>query len=109
MNISSVLQKFLAIIQTVGGVVISLVAPQLSPIIHDIIVGITAAEQIAGATGPQKLASVQQIASDAADAVNTAHGTPIIDKTALAATVASAVGTVISATNVVIKPATPAA
>ena len=59
------------------------------------------AEQIPGATGPQKKAYVQQIAGDAVTVVNSAHGSTVLDPAATSTVVGQGIDTGVAVVNLV--------
>lgn len=80
--------------------ILSTVNPKLAPIANEITDGIEEAELINGASGADKLKHVQNIANNAADAINNAHGSEVINKAQLNIAVTDGVNTVIDVLNV---------
>lgn len=96
------MDKWLSLIQVLAPIVLTLVKPQLAPIVKHITDGIQEAEKLfSNSSGPNKLVHVQNIAADAADAVNEAAGKTVVDKVNLDQTVKAAVDTTISVVNLV--------
>lgn len=79
----------------------------LAPIAGIVSQAIQEAEQIKGATGPQKLAHVTNIAIDAAAATNAKVGRMVIDPNAVRVASASAISTVVTIINGIDHAAVP--
>lgn len=73
----------------------------LAKIAPSVISGIMEAEQMPGATGAQKLAHVQTIAVDAAQAVNLGVGRVVLDPVAVQDASATAISTAVAVVNLV--------
>lgn len=84
--------------------ILSTVNPKLAPLSDAITDGIEQAESMKGLSGADKLKHVQAIAADAADAINTAHGSEVVNKAGLNKAVTEGVDTVVAVLNVKKKP-----
>lgn len=73
----------------------------LAPIAPLVIAAIGEAEAMQGATGPEKLAHVVNIATDAASATNAQTGKPVIDPAVMARTANEAISTTVDVVNMV--------
>lgn len=96
--------KWFSLIKLIAPIVLSNVNPRLAPISDAITDGIEQAESMKGLSGADKLKHVQTIANDAADAINTAHGTVLVNKAGLNEAVQEGVDTVIAMKNVKTPP-----
>jgi hypothetical protein len=93
------LPKWLEILSSVGPLVLA--QTPLAPIAPAVITAIGEAASLPGATGPEKLAHVVNIATNAAQAVNAQAGRVVIDPTVLQSTAESAISTVVQVTKMV--------
>lgn len=93
------LPKWLQILAEVGPQVLRFTP--LAPIADDVIAAIGAAQAMDGATGPQKLAHVVTIATDAARATNDQAGREVIDPVVMQAAAETAISTVVQVTKMV--------
>lgn len=73
----------------------------LAPIAPIVIAAIAEAEAMQGATGPEKLAHVVNIATDAASATNLQTGKPVIDPALMAKTASEAISTTVDVVKMV--------
>lgn len=73
----------------------------LAPIAPLVVAAIGEAEALAGATGPDKLAHVVNIATIAASAANAQAGHVVIDPATMQAAAENAISTVVGVTNMV--------
>lgn len=93
------LPKWLQILAEVGPQVLRFTP--LAPIAGDVIAAIGAAQAMDGATGPQKLAHVVTIATEAAQATNAQAGRVVIDPASMQAAAETAISTVVQVTKMV--------
>ena len=100
--------KWLDLAKLLAPIILTTVKPSLAPIASNIATGITEAEQIPGASGQDKLAHVQNIASNAATAINSAAGKTLVDTSSLQQTVQEGIDTTVAAINLIHKKSTPA-
>jgi hypothetical protein len=96
------MKRWLQILETVGPMLLSFV-PATQAIVPFVVAGIGIAEQIPGATGPQKKTFVEQLIALAAGATNTATGKTTIDPTAAVTAAGSAIDTVVGIVNLIHK------
>ena len=75
----------------------------LAPIAPAVIQAILEAEQIKGATGPEKLAHVMAIITTAAEALNLQAGHEVVDMAKLQQTGAAIISAIIAIVNLVTK------
>ena len=93
--------KWIDLVKVLAPMIIGLINPKLAPVAVAISDGIAQAEQINGATGPDKLKYVLATANDAAVAVNTTMGKTILDPSELNTAVTDAVNTTVAVINLV--------
>jgi len=93
------LPKWLEVLAQVGPGVLKFTP--LAPIAPEVIAAIGEAQQMPGATGPEKLAHVVNIATEAAQATNAQAGRVVIDPVAMQSTAATAISTVVQVTKMV--------
>lgn len=86
--------QWLEILETVGPTVLALTP--LAPIAPAVVAAIGEAQQIAGATGADKLAHVQNIVNETVAAVNAQAGHTELDPQLVSDASAKAIGTVVS-------------
>jgi len=89
------------IVQIIGPLVITLIAPKLQPVATDIVNGITQVEDIKGATGPVKRQKVQNITALAVDAVNSAQGKITVNPAVADATAGHVIDTIVDVSNLI--------
>lgn len=94
------------LIKMFAPLLITTLKPSLAPIAGNITDAMDEAEGMQGATGAQKLEHVKKMAASAADAVNTAKGHVVIDKSSLDQSVTEAVDTAVAVNNLVHKKTT---
>lgn len=73
----------------------------LAPISPFVAAGITAAEQIPGASGPQKLAIAKAIVNASVQATNVQAGHQVVDPVIIDAAVTNGINTVVAVTNLI--------
>lgn len=93
------LSQWLNLVESIAPIV--LLATPLAPIAPFVILGIKTAEQIPGATGPQKLALAKTIVSAGVQATNAQAGHVEIDPVQIDTAVTSGINAVIASINVV--------
>lgn len=98
--------KWLDVVKSLAPVIIAIVAPGLAPLGTVIASAITEAEQLAGASGPDKKAHVVAIASDAAAAINLTAKKTVVDPATVASSAGSAIDVVVSVANMIHNAAT---
>ena len=99
--------RFLDVLKVVGPIALSAVNPVLGPVASVIVHAIGEAQQIDGATGPEKKAHVMNIADAAVVAYNGAAGKVVLDPAAVHEAADEGVDTVYAAIHVLVKtPAT---
>lgn len=97
------MKKWLALAKLLAPIIITSVKPELAPIVGEVTDAIVEAEQIKGATGPQKLEHVTKIAINTAKTINVAKGKEIINVDELSSAINSGITTVVRAINIVNK------
>ena len=97
----SKLSKFAELAKVLVPVVLPLVNPKLSPLSQNITQGIIEAEGIKGASGPDKLQHVLNIAANTAQGINSTAGHVVVDPSGLTQSVALGVNAAIAAINAV--------
>ena len=100
MTTSSVLDRFLQILASIGPLVLGLI-PETAPYAGLVTQGIAAAETMAGASGAQKKAAALQIITTGMTAANSAVGHVIVDPAALTSLVSTGIDTTVAAVNLV--------
>lgn len=93
------LPKWLEILAQMGPMVLAFTP--LAPIAPLVIAAIAEAQALPDATGPEKLAHVVAIATDAAQATNAQAGRVVIDPTVMQTAAATAISTVVQVTKMV--------
>ena len=93
--------NWLGLIKTLAPIVLA--ATPLAPIAPFISLGIGEAEQLAGASGPEKLAHAVNIAQTGIAAVNAQAGKDLIDPALSADAISKGISTVVDVTNIVHK------
>jgi hypothetical protein len=100
------MKKWLDIVRGLVPFIINLINPALAPLGSAIATGITEAEGFAGASGPEKLAHAQNIATAAATAINTASGKVVIDVAGLNEAVKDGINTSVAVANLLTRTPT---
>jgi hypothetical protein len=93
------LPKWLEVLEQVGPGVLKFTP--LAPIAPQVIAAIGETQGMPGATGPEKLAHVVNIATQAAQAANAEAGRVVIDPGAMQTTAETAISTVVQVTKMV--------
>lgn len=101
------LKQFLEILASVGPMILSLL-PETAPFAPLVSQAIAAAEQIPGATGPQKKAIAVSIVQIAAQAGDQAAGRTVVDPATLGSLVSQGIDTTVAAVNLVQAAKAPA-
>ena len=105
------MSKWLKILEQIGPIIIATTVPGGALIAPAVVQAIAHAEQIKGATGAEKKAHVEAIASLAAQSLNAAAGESKIDPALVSATAGQVIDAVVGAVNIVHQaqgPETPA-
>lgn len=95
--------KWLEVLKSVAPMVLAFTP--LAPIVPAIVVGIAEAEKIPGASGAEKLAHVQKIARQAAEAANAQAGHEVINPDEMDQASAAAISTAVTIVNMTHKQA----
>lgn len=91
--------NWLKILSQVGPTILKFTP--LAPIADDVVAAIALAQGMEGATGPEKLAKVVGIATQAAQATNAQAGRVVIDPAAMSGAAATAISAVVQTVKIV--------
>lgn len=95
--------KWLEVLETMGPAVLAFTPA--APFIPAVVTGIKLAEQLKGASGPEKKQAAQDVALAIANGVNEAKGQPTIDAATLSTVTGTAIDTVVGVVNLTHKAA----
>ena len=95
--------KWLDILKVVTTVILPLIHPKLASLSPLIIEGISEAESIPNASGPDKLKHVVDLVNTGVMGVNIAAGKEIVDPTIVNAISGKAISTIVDVTNIISK------
>lgn len=106
---------FAHLAQMIAPMIVTSIDPKLAPLSTAIGAGIAEAESIPGAQGSDKLQHVLNLATDAAQGVNSATGKTVLDPTEFQASATQAINTTVAIINLVqsaqkaVQPPAPSA
>src|SRR3990167_9961035 len=93
--------SWLNLLKLLAPIIIPTIKPELASIADPIISAITEAEGLKNSKGSEKLKHVQVLANNAADIINIAKGSEVVDKANLDDAVDGAIKTTIAVVNLV--------
>lgn len=97
------LPKWLELLKQIGPIIVAATVPGGAILAPIIVSGIATAEQIPGASGPEKKQHVIELATAAAQGINAAAGKPVIDPVTVQQVAGSAIDTVVGSVNLAHK------
>jgi len=98
---------WVGLVKMVVPIVLPFVNPKLAPVGPLVVQGITEAQQMKGASGPEKLAHATNLVTIGAATANAAAGKEVVDTNAVTNDASKAISVAVDITNMLHKSQTP--